>query len=35
MIDVQLDTEDSFAKVLVPALLAVPLEASETAPDSR
>ena len=31
---IQLDTEDSFAKVLVPALLAVPLEASEADPDS-
>ena len=34
MADIQLDTQDSFAKVLVPALLAVPLEASEAAPDS-
>ena len=34
MADVQLDTQDSFAKVLVPALLAVPLEASEADPDS-
>ena len=34
MADIQLDTEDSFAKVLVPALLAVPLTASEADPDS-
>ena len=34
MADIQLDTQDSFAKVLVPALLAVPLEASEAAPDT-
>ena len=34
MADIQLDTEDSFAKVLVPALLAVPLSASEADPDS-
>ena len=34
MADIQLDTQDSFAKVLVPALLAVPLEASEADPDS-
>ena len=34
MADIQLDTQDSFAKVLVPALLAVPLEASEPDPDS-
>jgi penicillin G amidase len=32
--DIQLDTQDSFAKVLVPALLAVPLETSEAAPDA-
>ena len=34
MADVQLDTQDAFAKVLVPALLQVPLEASEADPDS-
>jgi len=34
MADIQLDTQDSFAKVLVPALLAVPLEPSEGTPDA-
>jgi len=34
MADVQLDTQDAFAKVLVPALLEVPLEATEADPDS-
>ncbi|HYN68292.1 MAG TPA: penicillin acylase family protein [Ornithinibacter sp.] len=34
MADIQLDTEDSFAKVLVPALLAAPLTAPEADPDS-
>jgi penicillin amidase len=34
MANIQLDTQDSFAKVLVPALLAVPLSASEAEPDS-
>ena len=33
MAAVQLDTEDSFAKVLVPALLAVPLGATEVDPE--
>jgi penicillin amidase len=34
MADIQLDTENSFARVLVPALLAVPLEASAAEPDT-
>ena len=34
MADIQLDTQDAFAKVLVPALLEVPLEATEADPDS-
>jgi penicillin amidase len=34
MADIQLDTENAFARVLVPALLAVPLEASAAAPDT-
>ncbi len=34
MAQIQLDTQDSFAKVLVPALLAVPLTASEADPES-
>ena len=34
MAAIQLDVTDGFAKVLVPALLAVPLGASETDPDS-
>ena len=34
MAAVQLDDRDGFAEVLVPALLAVPLEASESDPDS-
>jgi penicillin amidase len=34
MADIQLDTRDTFAPVLVPALLTVPLEASEVDPDT-
>jgi penicillin amidase len=34
MADIQLDTQDAFAKVLVPALMAVPLAAPEGQPDS-
>ena len=34
MAAIQMDDEDTFARVLVPALLAVPLEASESEPDS-
>ena len=34
MAAIQLDAPDAFAKVLVPALLGVPLEASEVDPDS-
>lgn len=34
MAAIQLDSEDTFARALVPALLGVPLEASEAAPDS-
>ena len=32
---IQLDTQDSFAEVLVPALLALPLESTETEPDTE